>query len=80
MEAMKSYELSPQATAALSELLRDEDFLADDPSDMLDDVLAFLSEVTDASEAEKVLKRELARMPRLARASLGRAIRAGLET
>jgi hypothetical protein len=73
---MKQYTLSDVATRALSTILLDEDFAADAPSVMLDDVLAYLSELTDLSEEEARLKWELETMPDGARHSMSRAIAA----
>lgn len=86
----RKYELSAQATVALIQLLRDARVFRvnafrpivvfpDNPGELLDAVLAFLTELTDLSDDEKALKAELAQMPSRGRASLGRAIRAAME-
>lgn len=74
----KTYSLSETARRALNQALRDEDFLAGEPEDMLDAILAWLSELADRSPNEEALYRELAAMPDFARRSMSRAIRAAL--
>jgi hypothetical protein len=74
--AMKEYTLSDAATRALSTILLDEDFAAGAPSVMLDDVLAYLSELTGLSEEEARLNWELEAMPDKARHSMSCAIAA----
>jgi len=72
------YSLSDAALRALRLALRDEDFIDDDPSDMLDDVLAWLIELTDRDPDEDQLRTELEVIGRELRAQLGRAIRLGM--
>jgi alkylation response protein AidB-like acyl-CoA dehydrogenase len=72
------YVISPPASRALALALRDEDFIQDDPSDMLDDVLAWLEELTDRDDSEESLRRELTVLGPELRAQMGRAIRLGM--
>lgn len=87
----RKYELSARAKVALAQLLRDSRVFRvhafrpivvfpDNPRELLDAVLGFLTELTDLSDDEEALKAELARMPSKARASLGRAICAALRS
>jgi hypothetical protein len=74
--AMKGYTLSEAATRASNLVLLDEDFASDAASIVVDDVVAYLSELTYLREEEARLKWELEALPDLARQRMSGAITA----